>query len=267
LVRLSVAFVMLVPWLGRLERWSWRLVGFSAGMGIVGYSLPVWLQTAGIGRTTPAIAALTVSAEPLLTIVLAFVLLRTRITRRQKAALLLALVGSWILTGAPRPGHAAHLFGDAALFAALLCFALYNVYSERLLRSVGAGPAAALTFGFGSIGSALIWILTGAPLPAAVSGSLLWSLGYMALGATGLAYLFWLIAVGRQSVTVATLFLYTQPLIGSLLSCLLGQSRITENLAVGGILVIAAMTLGQNGLTSATTTPPSDQATLTGKVN
>lgn len=244
-LRLSVSFLLLSPFLWQVRRWSAQLIAFSAFMGVVGFALPIWLQTAGLSRTDPAIAAISVSIEPLLTIVAAALMARSRIPWWQKTALGMAVLGSWILTGEPRPGHVGHLLGDAALFASILCFALYNVYSPVLSKWVDAAPAAALTFGFGALASTAIWALKGAPWPHAWSLPLIWSSAYLALGATGLAYLLWLFVVSRHSMTVTALFLYVQPLLGTILSWALGQSPFTLSLAVGGVLVLAAMGLGQ----------------------
>lgn len=244
-IRLVVAFLLLSPLLWRVHKWTWQLVGFSAFMGLIGFSLPIWLQIVGLGRTDPAIAAISISLEPLLTILLAALISRIRVPWWQKLALGFALLGSWILTGEPRPGHSTHLTGDIALFLAIFCFALYNVYSPRLSQWVEAGPAAALVFGFGAVGSLLLWGLQGAKLPAHVAASFLWSAGFLSIGATGVAYLLWLYAVGRRSITLAALFLYLQPLLGTLLSWALGQSPITLSLSAGGILILLAMTLGQ----------------------
>ncbi len=246
-VRLTVAFLVFVPLLWRVRHWSWKLLGAGAVMGLVGFSLPLWLQIVGLYRTDPAIAAISISSEPLFTILLAAILTRTRTSGRQKVALIIALTGSWILTGEPRPGHAPHLYGDVALFLAVGCFAVYNVYSPKLSRWVDAGPASALVFGFGALGSTAAWLLGGASLPTRVTPSLVWSLAFLALGATAAAYFLWLYAVGKRSIAVAALFLYTQPLLGSLLSWVLGQSRITWPLALGGCLILLAVALGDLG--------------------
>ena len=244
-LRLGISFLLLSPFLWKIKRWSAKLIAFSAFMGVIGFALPIWLQIAGLSRTDPAIAAISVSLEPLLTIVAAALMTGSRIPWWQKTALAMAAVGSWILTGEPRPGHLGHLLGDAALIASILCFTLYNVYSPRLSKWVDAAPAAALTFGFGALASTAIWSLTGAPWPHSWSAPLLWSCAYLALGATGLAYVLWLLVVSQRSMTVTALFLYVQPLLGTLLSWLLGQSPLTLSLAVGGALVLAAMGLGQ----------------------
>lgn len=244
-IRLIVAFMVFSPLLRKIRTWSWRLLWFSLAMGIVGFTLPLWLQTIGLHRTDPAIAAISVSLEPLLTIVIGALWMGSAIARWQKFALILALGGSWILTGEPRPGHLSQGWGDVALISAVLCFALYNVLSPKLTQWVEAGPAASLSFGFGAIGSLIVWGLSGTPLPRHLTPTALGALTFLSLGVTALAYFLWLYAVGRRSLTFAALFLYLQPLLGTITSWLLGQSRLTWSLVVGGVLVILAMTIGQ----------------------
>ncbi|MCY0897468.1 MAG: DMT family transporter [Firmicutes bacterium] len=245
-LRLTVAFLLFVPFLRRVQRWSWSLVGLSALLGILGFAVPLWLQIVGLHETDPAIAAISISLEPLLTILAAALITRQRVFWWQKAAVLLALLGSWILTGEPRPGHLSHLSGDLALFAAICCFVLYNVLSPRLTAHTTAPTAAALSFGFGALGSVAIWMMSGLPAPSHLSWHLVWSVGFLAFGATGLAYLLWLWVVDQHgSVTVSALFLYLQPLLGTVLSWVLGEAALTLSLILGGVLVLAAMALGQ----------------------
>ncbi len=243
--RLMVAFLMLAPELRRVPQWSGRLLGFSAFLGIVGFSIPIWLQIVGLHGTDPAIASISISLEPLVTVLVAAAIARLRVPWWQQAALGLAVLGSWVLTGEPRPGHLSHLVGDLALIGSVVCFAVYNVYSQRLSRAVKAGPAAALTFGFGALGSMVIWLFAQAPLPTHLSFPMIWSTAFMAVGATGLAYWLWLHVVSRHSVTVSALFLYVQPLLGTVLSVVLGQSLFTLSLILGGIAILVAMSLGQ----------------------
>ena len=247
LVRLGAAFLMLAPFLLRIKSWNRRLIALGAFMGIVGFTLPVWLQSWGLHRTNAGIAALSISVEPLFTVMAAALLLHQRITRWQKAAFAIALVGSWILTGAPRPGRAPEILGDLALFLAVLCFAIFNVYSPTLFDRAGAGPGAALVFGFGAFGSLVLWLASGHALPPAQPPAVWFALAYMAIGATGIAYYLWLFAMGRATLSTAALLLYTQPLLGTLISWALGQTHMTLTLAVGGFMVLAAMTLGQVG--------------------
>ncbi|PSR23071.1 MAG: EamA/RhaT family transporter [Sulfobacillus acidophilus] len=244
-IRLVVAFLLLSPLLLHLKRWSWSLLGLAAFMGIIGFAVPVWLQIIGLRSTNPAIASISVAVEPLLTILLAALFRKAHLSWRHQIALILALGGSWILLGEPRPGHAGHLGGDLALFLAIFCFALYNIVSPALANRVDPAPGSALVFGFGALGSTVLWMLQGSSLPAHLTTTFVWSSGFLAIGATGLAYLLWLWVVNRQSLTVVSLFLYTQPLLGSLLSWMLGQSPLTLSLVSGGLLILLAMTLSQ----------------------
>lgn len=244
-IRLVTAFLIFSPWLFRVRHWSWRLIGFSSLMGLMGFAIPIWLQIIGLHGTDPAIAAISISLEPLFTILLAAGLARVRVPWWQQVALGIAILGCWILTGEPRPGHLGHIGGDLALVAAILCFALYNVYSPRLSQSIDAGPAAALSFGFGAAGSLVIWVIGGHGGPPHVTWTMVWSSGFMALGATALAYLLWLWVVARHSITLSALFLYVQPLLGTVISLVMGQSPLSVSLAGGGLLILLAMAVGQ----------------------
>lgn len=244
-LRLTVAFILTSPWLRRVTRWSWSLVGYSAGLGIIGFSLPIWLQIVGLHGTDAAIAALSVSLEPLITILLAALAFRSKISPWQKIAVVLAVLGCWILTGEPRPGHLDHITADAALILSVLSFTVYNVYSSQLARTLQPQPAAALTFGFGALGSVILFLLDPGTSPVHFSWSFMWTNAYLAFIATGLCYWLWLSVVTRHSITVSALYLFIQPLIGTVISIILGQSLLTLSLVLGGLFVLGAMFLGR----------------------
>ncbi|AEJ40748.1 protein of unknown function DUF6 transmembrane [Sulfobacillus acidophilus TPY] len=245
-VRLVGAFLMLWPQLRGLHHLSGKLWGFSAAMGVTGFTLPMWLQIRGIGGTDAAIGAISVALEPLLTVLLAAQITGQRVHRGQQVALGLAILGSWILTGAPRPGHLTHISADLALILAVICYAIYNIYSPRLTQAIAVGPAAALSYGFGAMGAVGLWIVGGAPVPAHVTPALLTSVGFLTVFGTGIAYWLWLLVVSRESMTLSALFLFIQPLLGAFLSVFLGQTRLSLSLVIGGLLVLGAMFIGQD---------------------
>lgn len=243
-VRIGGAALIMAPFLRRVT-WSKAIFVRGLWLGTLGFAVPIWLQIRGLGETDPAIAAVSVALEPLLTTLWAALVDRQRVTRWQYGALMMAVMGSWVLTGLPRPGHLKDVAGDLMLILSVVVFALYNVYSPRLSRDLDASGAAALSFLMGFVASAAIWLIGGAPLPSAVSWSVGLSGGYLAVMGTGLAYWLWLYVTRDGSVTVSALFLFIQPLFGSLLAIMLGQVALSVALVAGGLTILVAMYLGQ----------------------
>jgi len=246
LLRLAVAALLLAPFL-RLpagRRWDARSVGLAAALGILGFSLPIYLQTVGLALSTPAMTAILVSLEPLCTAVIAGLYLRQRLPPLRRLALLIALAGAWVIAGRPRPGHAGYLAGDALLLASTLCFATYNAVSARLTDRIPPMAAAGATLWTGLLGMVPLWWLLGGALPHRITAGPAVAAAYLAVVGTGLAYVVWVAALGGLPAAEVAMYLYLQPVFGVLLSVLLTGARPSAGFYAGAVLILGAVFLG-----------------------
>ncbi len=246
-VRLGVGGFVLIPflWVGAKIPWNWHTIGWSLVLGIVGFSLPVYLQSLGLYLSSPAMAAMSIALEPLATAVIAAVWLKESLGTGRKWALGSAMVGAWAIAGFPTVGHLGYLAGDLALLAAVVCFATYNVFSSRLAAKLSAPTANTATLLGGFIGIVPVWLLTGGKTPTDWVHGELWALLYLALLATALAYYLWMFAVSRVPVALAALFLYLQPILGVLLSVIITHTILTLSFYIGSVLIMLALYLGR----------------------
>lgn len=252
LLRLGVGGLALLPLLriapaGTAARAAWdrRTLALAALLGLVGFTLPVYLQIVGLARSTPALAAMSVALEPLLTAAIAAATLREPLPPARRAALLLATLGAWAIAGFPRPGATGYLLGELLLLAANLGFAAYNAYSVRLVARLPAPAATAATLLAGFVGTVPLWLATGASAPRDPGPAALGAAAFLALPGTAGAYLLWMIAVGRVPVTLAALFLYVQPVLGAALSVAVTGQRPAASFYLGATAILAALVLGQ----------------------
>jgi len=214
----------------------------AVGLGLLGFSVAFLLQLEGIALAGASLAALSIALEPLATAIVARTWLRERLPRLAPLGFLLAVLGTWLLAGAPRPGHDAHLAGILLLAASAAAFGFYNVFSKPLTERVGEMPLTVI----GALAAGIAfapWLFIGPPLASVPRADLLWAL-YLALGPTLLGYFLWFYAVRRADVGFAAFFLYVQPVVGAALSWIwLGQGLTTPEI-LGGILVLVAVYLG-----------------------
>ncbi len=247
MVRLGVGALAFLPFL-RLTRgklWDVKLGLLALGLGIVGFSIPVYLQSLGLFLSTPALAAISIALEPLVTMVIAAMWLQEVFGRGRKWALVMAVVGAWAVAGFPTLGHAGYAYGDLLLLVAIGCFAVYNVFSARLSQVVGSSTATAATLLGGFIGSVPIWLATGARTPHTWIHGELWALLYLSILATALAYFLWMFSVRRVPVSLVALFLYLQPVLGVLLSVIITHTQLSFSFFVGALLILGALFVGQ----------------------
>lgn len=72
-VRLGVASVLLLPLLKlpAHQKWSGKTIALCGILGFLGFTAPVFLETQGLALSTPAMAAVSISLEPLFTALIA----------------------------------------------------------------------------------------------------------------------------------------------------------------------------------------------------
>ncbi len=246
MVRLGVGALAFSPFLrGLRSHWKFPTIFLALGLGIVGFSVPVYLQSFGLFLSTSALAAISIGLEPLLTTLIAATWLHERFGHARKLALAMAVVGAWAIAGFPSLGHRGYLDGDLLLLVAIGCFAVYNVFSASLSRRLGSSTATAATLLGGFIGSLPIWMVSGAHVPHTWVHGEIWALFYLSLLATALAYFLWMFSVRQVPVSLVALFLYLQPLLGVLLSVLITHTRLTIAFYLGAALILGALYVGR----------------------
>ncbi|WP_158026919.1 DMT family transporter [Sulfobacillus thermosulfidooxidans] len=247
LIRLGTGSLVMLPFLWRNVRiWSGRTILRTAFLGVIGFSLPLVLQTQGLKASTPAMAAISIALEPLMTAVMASVLLKEHLSHARKWALAIAAFGAWAVAGFPRPGVKGYITGDILLVLAILCFAVYNVYSSSLSRHLSPGQATAGTFLGGFLGTIPIWLITGAKWPATWHPASIMATVYLALLGTALAYFLWMHTASRIPVALMALFLYLQPVLGVVLSMLLTPTHLSGSFVIGALAILGALYIGRD---------------------
>ncbi|MCY0887965.1 MAG: DMT family transporter [Alicyclobacillaceae bacterium] len=248
LIRLGVATLVLSPWWwfgGGRRLWNKRILLLAAFLGVMGFTFPVFLETDGLRLSSPAIAAIAIAMEPLFTTVLSAIASRERLPLRRWLALLLALIGAYAIAGFPRPGNPGYLAGDLLMMLAVMCYAIYNVYSKRLTDKVDSMPAAASALTFGFLGTIPLWFLAGQPLVRVWTSAGIFSTGYLALLSTAGAYVLWNLILRVFHVSFAALFLYMQPVFGVLLSVLIVHVAPEWYFYIGAVIILFSIFLGR----------------------
>jgi drug/metabolite transporter (DMT)-like permease len=226
----------------------WGLARRNAGayvllgvLGIVGFNL---LFFRAMQTTSADNGALIMATNPLLTTLLAALLLGERPGVRHLAALPVALAGVAVVISHGDLGRLARLQvaeGDLLMLAADLTWALFNVATRRFMPKGSPAGNTALMMTVGAAVLLAIALGSGAPfaLPGLHAGL---ALATMAVGGTVLAYLFWGIGIQRLGAGKASLFLNLVPVFAMLVGAALGTPPTAIQL-IGGLMVLAAVSL------------------------
>lgn len=206
-------------------------------VGIGGFNLLFFM---GMQETSAVNGALIMATNPLMTALLAAVILGERPNPRHMLALPVALAGvAVVLLGGG--ATLALSRGDGLMLGANLCWALYNVLGRRLMP---AGSGIANTTGVMVMGAlALIVVagLAGAPvaLPGPQAGL---ALVVMAVGGSVVAYLFYNAGLARLGAGRTALFLNLVPVTTMIIAAATGTPPTALQLA-GGLVTIGAVTM------------------------
>ncbi len=246
-VLLSIAVLGAVA----LARRNWRVlpadVPALALVGLVGYTFSIGLQFMGTARSGAALGSLITAAAPAFIAIFAWQLLGERLRPVKVTAIVVAFVGVCLVIGAGGSvtvGSDVRI-GNLLLFGAAVTWALYTVLSRRLTQRYTALTVTTWGSAFGAIFTAPIaawqWHSAGFILP---TQPLVWA-GVLYVGVVSTALAFYLWNKGFEYVDAATgsLYLFLQPLVGSVLGAMLLDEPLGWGFLAGAGLIAGSMYL------------------------
>ncbi|WP_050875021.1 DMT family transporter [Comamonas testosteroni] len=258
-LRFWLASLLLLLWLYRSGRMSalrtlggsqWAGLACACAVGVLGYSVFFLLAL----KTVPAGKAATVVAlNPVLTMLFAVLLFRERVNTVMCLGLGLAVMGTLyaLSDGAPAALMSSSGAGEWLLLGCAACWVAYTLIGRVVLTSVDALTATTVTACMGAVlllvasfvqegGSAWAGLLK-------ATAAAWYSLVALALGATALAYAWYLKGVQQLGAGVAAAYMALVPLFGMLWSSLWLQEPVTRSLLEGGAASILGMLLMNAG--------------------
>jgi drug/metabolite transporter (DMT)-like permease len=221
----------------RLGDDRWLALGMAL-TGVAAFAPTLYL---GLRFTTAVNATLINGFGPLITGLLATLVIRESMSRRQVTGALVGLIGIVILISGGSLAfwqEAGINIGDLITLGAVTLWGLYSVLGRRVMRQRSALSATAFSAFLG-----LPLLVLGAAweikrLPVHISPGLILAVLYIGIAPTVIGFLAWNAGVRRLGASGAMVFYNTLPLYGALLGTLfLGESLGPAHL-VGGALVI-----------------------------
>lgn len=221
----------------RLGRDRWLLLGMALS-GVALFAPTLYL---GLRFTTAVNATLINGLGPLITGLLATLLIREPMSRRQVVGAILGLVGVMgLISGGSLAfwGAVRGNVGDLIVLGAVGLWGLYSVLGRQAMRGRSALSATALStfLGLPVLLLAAVWEVQ--VLPVHASLELILAVLYIGIAPTVIGFLSWNAGVRRLGSSGAMVFYNTLPLYGALLGHLfLGESVGVAHL-VGGALIV-----------------------------
>jgi drug/metabolite transporter (DMT)-like permease len=214
-----------------------------AALGVCFFGVFFILYNIALGHTTAARASLALSTLPLQTM-LAGALLRVEpLTWRKSLGVGVALLGVFGALASGLPDAPAGAWrGELVMLGAVLCMALYNVFSRPFIQRASALGFLAVGMGAGALALVIAGGLTGSFAAMQRFDQAEW-IAALYLGAAGgaLAFILWVMALERASPTRVANTMTLNPVAASALAAVLVGEPITPDLLAGLVAVIAGL--------------------------
>jgi drug/metabolite transporter (DMT)-like permease len=221
-----------------------RIYGHLVVMAIVNIVIPFALITWAEQSVDSSIAAILTSAVPLFAIVIAPLFLHDEPIRLNGiVGLSVGFFGIVVLTSRDVTSTGSDITGEIALLGAALSYAIGAVYARRTMRGVPPMIPAVFQVTFALLIAGTIAIVFEHPWDARPDAEAIFSIVWLGLLGSGLAYLAVFRLLASWGATRTTLVAYEIPVVGVILGFLVLQEPIDARLLIGTALVVGGVAL------------------------
>ncbi|WEK59681.1 MAG: EamA family transporter [Candidatus Microbacterium colombiense] len=226
----------------RLPHGSWWIKIFALGALNIGAFFPLLFLAAE--RLPGGVAAAVAGAQPLIVLTLGALVLHELIRSVTAAAAVVGAGGvAMVVVG---PAAELDAWGILAALGGVAATGVGMILTKRWGRPVGVGPVAYAGWQLTAGGLLLLPItLLAEGVPSTIDGGAI--LGYIWLGTAGgiVAYTLWFRGIQLLPVIAPGLLALLSPIVATLLGVLIAGERFTSLQALGFVLTIAALIIGQ----------------------
>jgi drug/metabolite transporter (DMT)-like permease len=189
-----------------------------AGCGLFGVAMNQLLFFNGLSITSPINASIIMTSNPILVLVIASILLKERITKLKLSGVILGATGAIVLIAASDRGvgSGSSILGDTMCLINAISYGVYLVMVKPLMAKYSPITVITYVFMFGM----LVVLPIGMPQFLAISWNTItqsqWiGIGYVVIATTFLVYLLNIFALKHVSASVASSYIYLQPVMAA----------------------------------------------------
>ena len=227
----------------QLTRRDWLTILVLALVGTVLYQL---LFLAGVARTSVANSALIFGCTPVAVAMMASVAGHERLSLTRWIGAGLSLAGIYALVGHRATLSTATLVGDALVFASMLCWSLYSVLAQPLLKRHSPLVVAGWSMTFGA---AMYLVVAVRPMMATNWGSISmtsWLLmAASSLFALAFSYIVWYTAVQKLGSSRTAVYSNLTPLVAIAVAAVWLGERVGAAQLFGAALILSGIAVSR----------------------
>ncbi|WP_297633059.1 DMT family transporter [uncultured Clostridium sp.] len=213
-------------------------------LGIIQVSVGMSLMQEALVYTTPAIVAVLVCSNAIMTVPLAKIFCKESFDPRAWIAIALAAVGIVVIfnpfaSAGGKDAHQ-HLIGVTLALLGALSIALFNVLATKKIKQYGKAVTNSFSFYLGVLVMFIFMLIFHVPIIKGIDLHSFTLLLYVGIVVKGLGFFFFLGAMKETSAITATSVFYIKPILVPILMLLIMGEMITMNVLIGTIIIIAA---------------------------
>lgn len=245
--RLIISLICITPFaLKRGFQWKMLIQKDYLFFGLTGVAMYFGLANTGLDHTSAANAALIQAANPAVVALLSVLFLKETINPQRGLGIALSIIGVLLVSGIPAASGESYLFGNLLMIGSVIAWAVYTIQSRKIPADVDALVSTTASFytGLFWLLPFILWEYTKVGIPVITPASWL-SLLYLGTIASALAYFLWNFALNSVEASLAAPFINLIPIIGLVLSVLVGET-VTFIQILGGLIAILGVLITQN---------------------
>lgn len=230
----------------KIERTDWKQL---AVLGFLGIPVNQFFYLYGLKFSTAANGALLYATTPVFILLLSYVVLNERITKKKTVGILLAFAGVAIIVFERGIDFSSeYTFGNLMILIAVVAWALFTIYGKPMILKYGALPTTSIAMLMGTLIFLPVGLVFSLSYPYAQLGSGHWvGVLYLGVGTSIFGYMLWYYALGHLEASKLAVFANGQPIVATLLSLIFLDYTITAPFVIGGIVTIVGVMLTQLG--------------------
>ena len=199
------------------------------------------LQTVGLEYTTPSKNAFLTAVNVVIVPVIAYLVYRRRIDRHELTASVIALTGIALLS---LQGSFTNNIGDLLTLLCAVGFAFDIFYTNLFVKKEDALALTIVQFATAALLSTVAVLFQGG-FPSTLSNEAIWSVVYLAVFSTTIAYVCQNLAFRYTTPTKAAVILSLESFFGSVLAVLFINDVMTGRMVFGAALILVAVLVAE----------------------
>ena len=220
---------------------DWRELTFLGAIGTFLYQL---CFVAGVGRTSVGNSSLIIGISPVAIAIMSALAGHERIKPMRWVGVFLALLGLYLVVGHGLDLSGATWRGDALMMAGMICWALFSVASQPILKRHSPLIVIGLAF---SIGGAL-YVITLLPWLWRVDWRSVSGFSWMlmlasALLSLNLSYWIWYTGLKKLGGSRTSVYSYLTPIVAMIVAAIWLGEPISANQIMGAMAIFAGLVI------------------------